>query len=237
MNCDAARRNGGVTSDPSGASKPGLLTPTLEELRSYAEACIQPLLGKAIEQHGELVKTYFERANYYHSHAVAFANSAFRALMLLNGGALVAIPTAVALFQADPKSAKFQLLVAAALFVAGLVCVALAQAAAFLTMSRQQEAENLTLERRTNLAILQTFQTTTFPPPTFIPDASSGAFSEMFRRVIAETLQKPIAEIASKVQAKINRAYVWQILALFLFCVSSLCFVAGCFFGAAALFT
>jgi hypothetical protein len=75
------------------------------------------------------------------------------------------------------------------------------------------------------------------PSPTFLPDASSGAFLEMFRRIIAEILQKPTDEIASKVQAKINRAYVWRILALFLFCTSSLCFVAGCFFGAAALFT
>jgi sulfite exporter TauE/SafE len=79
----------------------------------------------------------------YEKHAIDLALNVFRTLTYLNGGALVAIPTAVAMFQADARQVKVALLAAAAAFVAGLLSVVLAQAMAFFTMARRSEAENL----------------------------------------------------------------------------------------------
>jgi hypothetical protein len=67
----------------------------------------------SVDRHRNSASTYESRAN-------EFATNAIKALTYLNGGGLVAIPTVVALFGADPKQAKFELLKAAIFFVIGL---------------------------------------------------------------------------------------------------------------------
>lgn len=59
----------------------------------------------------------------------------------LNGGALLALPAAVALFQVNIKAEKVWLIAAAACFVLAVIAVCLAQAFAFFTMARRAEAE------------------------------------------------------------------------------------------------
>src|SRR5262249_60802577 len=66
-----------------------------------------------------------------------FATGALRTLTYLNGGGLVAIPAAVALFHTDVTRVKVQLLTAAILFVAGLLLVIAAQVGAFLALTQR----------------------------------------------------------------------------------------------------
>jgi hypothetical protein len=88
------------------------------------------------------VVPHIERAFVYEKHAIDAASSGFRALSYLNGGGLVTIPTAVALFNADPKHARTLLVSAGLCFVAGLVAVLIAQACLFFTMARRSEGQN-----------------------------------------------------------------------------------------------
>jgi hypothetical protein len=71
-----------------------------------------------------------------------------RAITYLNGGALVAIPAAVALFKADPENAKYDLIFAGLLFVAGLLAIVIAQASAFFVLARREEAERFLAQRQ-----------------------------------------------------------------------------------------
>jgi hypothetical protein len=77
----------------------------------------------ASDDGGERRRTYFEeysdrvdrhrtREDEHRKHALEFASSAMRAITYLNGGGLVAIPAAVALFKADPEKAKYELIFA-----------------------------------------------------------------------------------------------------------------------------
>jgi hypothetical protein len=88
----------------------------------------------SVDRHRNSASTYESRAN-------EFATNAIKALTYLNGGGLVAIPTVVALFGADPKLAKFELLKAAIFFVLGLFAVVVTQASAYVVFARRAEAE------------------------------------------------------------------------------------------------
>jgi hypothetical protein len=74
----------------------------------------------------------------YEKLAVDYSHKGFQTLTYLNGGALVAIPTAMAFFKADV--AKVDILWTAAAFVAGLLFVVVSQGAAFFTMATRAEA-------------------------------------------------------------------------------------------------
>ncbi|SIO49063.1 hypothetical protein SAMN05443247_06350 [Bradyrhizobium erythrophlei] len=85
--------------------------------------------------------------------AVEYSNKGFQNLTYLNGGALVAIPTAMAFFKAEV--AKGDVLMTAGFFVAGLLFVVFAQVAAFFTMAKRAEAQNrLHLEQAHRIAAL-----------------------------------------------------------------------------------
>lgn len=96
---------------------------------------------KYLEEYTGAVDRHRTRAFEYEVKAIDYSNAAFRVLTYLNGGALVAIPTAVALFQTDPAAVKYQLVAAAAMYVASLIFIIGAQSAAFFTMARRSEAE------------------------------------------------------------------------------------------------
>jgi hypothetical protein len=76
---------------------------------------------KYFEEYTDRVDRHRSREAEYDKLAIDFASNALRAITYLNGGGLVAIPAAVALFKADPTKAKHDLIVAGLLFVAGLL--------------------------------------------------------------------------------------------------------------------
>ena len=69
---------------------------------------------------------------------------ALQLLTYLNGGALVAIPTALAFFKADVG--RLDVLWTAGAFVLGLFFAVLAQGAAFFTMAKRAEAATFFFE-------------------------------------------------------------------------------------------
>jgi hypothetical protein len=132
----------------------------------------------------------------------------------LNGGGLVAIPTAVALFQADVKAAKLNLIIAALLFVSGLVLVTLTQLAAFFTLARRSEAERLYENEN-----IQLLNATHF----LISDqaAQSNAVKDAQRK-------RQIGHV------KERRSDRWRLAAIVIFYGALLCFIVGCYFGTGA---
>jgi hypothetical protein len=68
------------------------------------------------EDYADRVDRHREGAAFYEQHAIELANNAFRQLTYLNGGGLLAIPTAMALFHVEAKQVTTQLLCAALAF-------------------------------------------------------------------------------------------------------------------------
>jgi hypothetical protein len=82
-----------------------------------------------------------ERAFEFDKLAVSYSQKGFETLTYLNGGALVALPAALAFFKADIPRASIISMGSA--FIAGLLLVVLAQMMAFFTMAKRGEAEAL----------------------------------------------------------------------------------------------
>ena len=169
---------------------------------------------KYIEEFKDTVDRHRERAFEYESKAIDFANNAFRVLTYLNGGALVAIPTAVALFQADIAKVKLQLVYGAAFFIAGLICIVAAQGAAFFTMARRSESEIfLQYEQMVSLGA------THFPQS---PEQQTKLIDEA-------------KEFHTNAVKKITRSNYWRRAGLIMFWISLGAFIFGSFFGARAI--
>ena len=103
---------------------------------------------KYFEEYSDRVDRHRTREDDHREHAFEFASSAIRAITYLNGGALVAIPAAVALFKADPEKARYDLIFAGLLFVAGLLSIVIAQASAFFVLARREEAERFLAQQQ-----------------------------------------------------------------------------------------
>jgi hypothetical protein len=161
------------------------------------------------EQRAVRVERHREAAFSYEARAIELLQSAFRVLMYLNGGALIAIPTVIALFQADPKQARFELVKAAACFVLGLLFIVGAQAASSLTMSRRSESE-------------QAYEHLSYLIGEEDPD---------------EDTKRKIRDYYDMGSRKIVRSnYLWKAGGV-LFWLSIVAFVIGCWFGARAVLT
>jgi hypothetical protein len=106
------------------------------------------------EDTNKRTEPYRNRAFEYEKLGVEYTHRGFQALTYLNGGALVAIPTAMAFFKADVG--KVDVLWTASAFILGLLCVVLAQLAAFFVMlKRVEENTFLSHEQFEQLAALQ----------------------------------------------------------------------------------
>ncbi|MEH2562080.1 hypothetical protein [Bradyrhizobium sp. AZCC 2289] len=113
------------------------MTETPEEFRQRVDRIDIKFYYEDVEKRAGPFRTLaFE----YEKLAVDYSNKSFQTVTYLNGGALVAIPTAMAFFRADV--AKTDVLFTAGLFVTGLFFVVLAQAAAFFTMAKRAEASD-----------------------------------------------------------------------------------------------
>jgi hypothetical protein len=160
-----------------------------------------------------MVDRHRKRALEYEKEAIAYSNSAMNALTYLNGGGLLAMPTAVALFHADIERVRYSLVMGAACFIVGLLLVVGAQGCAFFTMARRSEAE-------TFLSLQQTLLLgSTFYPDKMKPDETSIA--------------------AAKQQENSNAQFAksdwYRRAGLGLFWASLVAFVMACLFGSNAI--
>jgi hypothetical protein len=168
-----------------------------------------------LQENADTVDRHRDSASAHEARANEFATNAIRALTYLNGG-LVAIPTVVALFGADPKQAKLELLKAAIFFVAGLFAVVVVQASAFFVYARRAESENFLADEQA-IRLMHTH----YP----------GAADEQSKRLNDAQARR------QRSTEKTLRSNYWRRLALVLFWTSLVCFIAGCFFGARAVLT
>ena len=169
---------------------------------------------KYFEEYSDRVDRHRARESEHIKSALEFAASAMRAITYLNGGGLVAIPTAVALFRADPQKAKYHLIAAGLLFVAGLLSVVIAQAFAFFVEARRAEAEQI-------LAQGQIIRL--------------GAIHYPGTEELQAQRSTEAADCEKRAGEKMNRSDRWRRLALLMFWIGLFCFVVGCYFGAHAI--
>jgi hypothetical protein len=168
---------------------------------------------KYFEDYESVVDRHRTRGFEYEQEAIAYSTSALKVLSYLNGGGLLAMPTAVALFHASIDKVKLVLLAGAGCFVGGLLFVAIAQGCAFFTMAKRSESENHLASEQTLLLSM-----------THYPEVGD---------------QQLIRAEATENRAAANRKIVvsnkWRHAGLLLFWLSFLAFNAGCLLGAIAI--
>jgi hypothetical protein len=186
-----------------------------KEASKQIDEQLRPLFrewAESLKQSQDWTEHYSARATLYETRGIEFASSALRTLTYLNGGGLIAIPAAVALFQTDVTRVKVQMLTAAILFVAGLLLVLAAQVGAFLALTQRAGGEYLAQQKRETLVEFA-FE-------------SSKSVIEFFTSA---------DKLKAGEEANVTWEAAWLLLAGFLFCASFVCFVVGCSFGARAL--
>jgi len=186
------------------------MTETPEQLRARAEQ-IDTKFFDDFEKRGG---AFGDRSFDFEKLAVDCSHKGFQTLTYLNGGALVAIPTAMAFFKADVSTGN--VLLTAAAFILGLLLVVLSQGAAFFTMATRAEGQELfAWEQFNRIAALQ------FP---------QGTPTNVDRTRMAQQNRDAAA-------GRNRRSNVWRYGGLFCFGLSLLAFVAGCSWGAITVMT
>jgi hypothetical protein len=181
------------------------MTDTPEEFRRRVE----DIDAKFYEQLNKRGEPHRARSFEYEKLAVEYSHRGLQLLTYLNGGALVAIPTALAFFKADVG--RSDVLLTAGAFIVGLVFVVLAQVAAFCTMAKRAEASMFSVHEQFNrVAALQN------------PHQSP----EYINRLAASNSD---GATSSK---RLARSDKWRLVALFFFGLSLAAFVFGCGWGA-----
>jgi hypothetical protein len=166
-----------------------------DEARSKYFADIEAALG-------HLRARYFE----YEKLAIDYSTSAFKTMTYLHGGALVALPAAIALFKVDVAAAKVVLV------VLGLIAICLAQACAFFTMARRSEAQWCYQQEQRVLV-----NTTHYPTVVLAAQAKIDA--------------KQFLDDGNK---KIDDSDYWRSFAIGAYWLAVILFLIGCAFGAKA---
>jgi hypothetical protein len=169
--------------------------------------------SKYFEDYASVVDRHRARGFEYEQEAIAYSTSALKVLSYLNGGGLLAMPTAVALFHASIDKVKVLLLSGASCFIAGLLFVAIAQACAFFTMAKRSESENhLAGEHALLLSI------------THYPEVGDQT-----------AMRAEATENRTAANHKIVISNKWRVAGLLLFWLSFIAFDAGCILGAIAI--
>jgi hypothetical protein len=169
--------------------------------------------SKYFEDYAGVIDRHRVRAFEYEQEAIAYSTSALKVLSYLNGGGLLAMPTAVALFHASIDKVKALLLSGAGCFVAGLLFVAIAQGCAFFTMAKRAESEN-------DLASEQTL----FLNMLHYPEVGDQ-----------QSIHAQAVEHRTSSNNKLALSNKWRFAGLLLFWLSFLAFNAGCILGAIAI--
>jgi hypothetical protein len=148
----------------------------------------------------------------YEKEAIAYSTSALKILSYLNGGGLLAMPAAVALFHTSMDKAKFLLIGGAGCFVVGLLFIALAQGCAFFTMAKRSESQNHFADEQTLLLNMVHYPEVGDQPSIRI-EATESRKAANHKVIISDR---------------------WRFAGLLLFWLSLLVFIAGCLLGAFA---
>ena len=179
------------------------MTETPEEFRRRVE----DIDAKFYEQVIRWGEPHRSRSFEYEKLAVEYSHRGLQLLTYLCGGALVAIPTALAFFKADVGRAD--VLVTAGTFIVGLFFVVLAQLAAFFTMAKRAEASTFySSEQFQRIAALQ------------YPHQSP------------EFLERMAAADSDRGNTRMSGSNVCRQVGLGFFAVSLAAFVFGCGWGA-----
>jgi hypothetical protein len=168
---------------------------------------------KYFEDVASAVDRHRARGFEYEKEAIAYSTSALKVLSYLNGGGLLAMPAAVALFHTSIDKVKFLLLGGAGCFVVGLLFVALAQGCAFFTMAKRSESQNHFADEQTLLLNMVHYP---------------GVGDQPSIRIEA-------TECRQAANRKIAVSDKWRFAGLALFWLSLLAFNVGCLLGAFAI--
>jgi hypothetical protein len=181
------------------------MTETQEEFRRRTEE-VDANLYEQVNKRGE---PHRGRSFEYEKLAVEYSHRAFQLLTYLNGGALVAIPPALAFFKADVG--RSDVLLTAGAFIAGLVLVLLAQGCAFFVMAKRAEASMYSYHEQFNRAVaLQN-------------SSSSQAYADRMSASL---------ENSTEGSKRLARSDKWRIAAVILVHLSLAAFLFGCGWGA-----
>jgi hypothetical protein len=161
------------------------------------------------EQASKRREPHRARAFEYEKLAVEYSHRAFQLITYLNGGALVAIPTAMAFFRADVG--KLDILITASAFIGGLVLIVLAQVAAFFTMAKRVEAAAFRSHAEDQWVLALQFE-------PLAPEFKKGMLAS--ENDSATALRKD------------RTSDIWRTIGLMMFAFSLMSFVAGCGWGA-----
>ncbi len=130
----------------------------------------------------------------------------------MNGGGLLAIPGALALFQAKADDVKVHITLAALMFIGGLISVVIAQAAGFFTMARRSEAEIELLNGR-------------------VEETSAAFETDGTKSAVLRASAQGNRAIAV---AKTSRSNYWRLCGIAFVWLSLSLFLVGCYFGTRA---
>ena len=183
------------------------MTETPEEFRRRVE----DLDAKFYEQVNKRGEPHRARAFEYEKLAIEYSHRGLQLLTYLNGGALVAIPTALAFFKADVV--RIDVILTAGAFIAGLFFVVLAQGAAFFTMAKRAEASGF---------------------------YSSEQFQRIAAHQYPHQSTESLARVAdankdrTNALARSGHSDVWRLAGIAFFLLSLATFLFGCGWGARA---
>ena len=107
---------------------------TPEQVRQKA----QERVNKFWEDAEKRSASHRHQSEFYEQSAIEYSKKGFETLTYLNGGALVALPAALAFFKAEVPASS--IVAVAGSFTTGLLAVVLAQVMAFFTMTKRSEA-------------------------------------------------------------------------------------------------
>jgi len=183
------------------------MTDTPEQTRIQA----QERVNKFWEDAEKRSSPHRQQAFSYEQFAIEYSKKGFETLTYLNGGALVALPAALAFFKADVPASS--IIAVAGSFIAGLLAVVLAQVMAFFTMTKRSEAAQLLA----NEAVL-----------------SVSAINNPIGSAAHQEMEARANKTRAQANERLSSSDRYRLAGLAIYSASVLAFVIGCVLGAAA---
>jgi hypothetical protein len=149
-------------------------------------------------------------ASAYEQAAIDYSKKGFETLTYLNGGALVALPAALAFFKADVPA--LSIIAVAGSFIVGLLAVVLAQVMAFFTMTKRSEGAQFLVHE----ALL-----------------SVSALNNAFGSAAYQEKETQANGMRAQSNERISSSNRYRIAGLAIYSTSLVAFLIGCGLGAA----
>lgn len=186
----------------------------IDEVRKFREH--REEYRRELAQH---VEPQFAAARSTDRMAVELAQSIFKMLTMLNGGAIIAIPAVLTLFSVDVRAILAQILWSGGLFCSGLTVSLLSAICGFFALSSRADREcsdAVMMKWRTNLNY-------------YPPDNSEAGANERAR-------QEAGCAAAEKDEKNFRKRFlIWRALAIVCSVISLLCFLSGNVVGGRAI--